>query len=296
MAPSDFDMADMETGAPLLGKQSTDSSQTPRYPSCLYRQSQQRPIYKRFNFWVTYFNLFLFITSVFFFARRGRQDSLSRREALKATSAYSPIFDLVDLSPKPSRVDGRLHVSANASVYRGDPSPETDAAWEALAAKAYEVILVDSNTLSSAGFNPQHYFKAPASWDAGDDAFPVQIDVFHQIHCLNAIRKQMHYDHYYAAEFGDEGPSAMHWMHQKHCLHMVLQSITCNANVDIVPHRWVEEDEVPFAQFGIERQCRNFEALSEWNKQNAVHNVRDVWAKSERPKDAFVWPGYGEEL
>jgi hypothetical protein len=73
----------------------------------------------------------------------------------------------------------------------------------------------------------------------------------------------MHYDYYYGEKYRGQQPPAMHWMHLKHCLHMVLQSLTCNANVDIIPHRWVEEDRVPFAQFSIERQCRNFDALKQ---------------------------------
>lgn len=106
----------------------------------------------------------------------------------------------------------------------------------------------------------------------------------------------MYYQHYYADQFPD-GPDEMHWMHQRHCLHMVLQSLTCNANVDIVPHRWVANDDVPFAQFSIQRKCRNFNNLRQWNQENAVKNVRDVWphTKDGMPKDAFVWPAFGEQ-
>lgn len=77
---------------------------------------------------------------------------------------------------------------------------------------------------------------------------------------------------------------------------MVLQSLTCNANVDIVPHRWVENDEIPFAQFSIKRKCRNFDNLRQWNRENAIKNVREVWphTKNAMPGDAFVWPAFGE--
>lgn len=293
MASSSLELhSEVSNSEPLLEKHSTDSPEDCGYSSCRCRESKAKPVYRHSIFWVSYLTTILLITSIVLFLRRPA--TISPQRALKATSAYSPLYDLVDLSPVPVQVDGRLHVPFNSSIYRGDPSPATDAAWDALAAEAYEVILVDGGTLSRAGYNPSHYFKAPASWGEGDDSFPVQIDVFHQIHCLNALRKQMHYDYYFSKEFGEKGPDEMHWMHLKHCLHMVLQSLTCNANVDIVPHRWVERDEVPFAQFGIVRQCRNFESLSEWNRRNAMRNVRDVWGKAKRPEDAFVWPGYGE--
>ena len=55
-------------------------------------------------------------------------------------------------------------------------------------------------------------------------------------------------------------------------------------------------DNVPFAQFGIERQCRNFGNLFDWNEKNSIKDVRKLWphTKEAMPKDAFVWPGYRE--
>jgi hypothetical protein len=305
MASTSRNVADVEVGEPLLEKpnriseSSNTSAQQPLCPSCAYRQANKRPTWRTKTFWATYLNILLFLTSITLLIKSRSlflSSPLSPREALQATSNYSPILDAVDLSPITTKIDGRLHVPANASIYRGEPSPATDAAWDDISAEAAEVILVDSATLSRAGFDPSQYFSAPESWGHGSDQYPVQIDVFHQLHCLNAIRKQMYFGHYYAADFPDGKPDEMHWMHQRHCLHMVMQSLTCNANVDIVPHRWVERDEVPFAQFGIERKCRNFEALREWNRENALKDVRKVWPhdKKKMPANAFVWPGYGE--
>ncbi|KAJ1330804.1 oxidase UstYa family protein [Microdochium nivale] len=278
----------------------------------------------RYSFWLTYVNIVVFVVLVVTLLRveldpRLRSSACAtgpaspKNDAFKqpATSSWSPIFDWVDMSSQVTVVDGRLYAPSNISAYRGEPSPETDKAWDDLAAEANEVILVNSDTMRRAGFNPDHYFKAPSSWakrsstpDAvspeanHNDLFPVQIDVFHQIHCLNAIRKQMDFNHYYGKKFPDGKPDNMHMMHMRHCLHMVLQSITCSSDVDIVPHRWVEKDQVPFAQFGITKQCRNFPELRRWNKQNAIFNVRDVWPhdKEMMPKDAFVWPEHGEDL
>lgn len=302
MASSSRDASpDTEAGEALLEKHSSSSDseppQSPLCPACAHRQTR---IFGRRGLCVTYLNLVLFLTSVLLLvgARRSlHPPSPSGREALEATSSYSPVFDAVDLAPVSRAVDGRLHVPANASIFRAEPSNETDAAWDDVSAEAYEVVLVNATVLERAGFNPAHYFKAPSSWGHGEGQYPVQIDVFHQIHCLNAVRKQMYYQHYYAHEF-PEGPDEVHWMHQRHCLHMVLQSLMCNANVDIVPHRWVERDNKPFAQFSIQRQCRNFDNLRTWNTENAVKNVRDSWPhdKKSMPPDAFVWPGFGESV
>lgn len=308
---------------PFIDRDSQSSS--PCQHECCSRLASEKSWYlrqfdqqKSKSYWLTYINLLVLLILLITWIQIGREPSPcasppsppSPREALKLTSQWSPIFDEVDLTPRATVIDGRLYAPSNVSIYRGEPSAETDAAWDDLAAEAYEVILVDAETLRKAGYNPEHYFKAPSSWKndgveeekAREDLFPVQIDVFHQIHCLNAVRKQMHAKHYFPQDQGGDDNTAnqqhdeMHWMHMRHCLHMVLQSLTCSADVDLVPHRWVEADETPFAQFGVSKKCRNFENLRRWNKENAVKDVRAVWPhdKTDMPADAFVWPGHGE--
>ncbi|EQB56320.1 hypothetical protein CGLO_03672 [Colletotrichum gloeosporioides Cg-14] len=324
MKPMHIDTEDCEAAVPFLDEQPSVTGHVEgharRRSELKFSQIPDKGHKTKRLFWPTYLNVLLFVVSVLILLKAGAKTdcacsstSSSADEAMRYTSSWSPMFDHVDLSPRLTTVDGTLYTHDNASVYRGDPSPDTDAAWDDLAAEAFEVILVNSSTMRRAGYNPDHYFKAPSSWksltkattntatgqqDAAtqEDLFPVQIDIFHQIHCLNAVRKQMHFQHYYADKFPDGHPDEMHWMHLKHCLHMVLQSLTCSADVDIVPHRWVEEDEVPFAQFGITKKCRNFDGLREWNRQNAIENVRAVWPRTKElmPDDAFVWPGHGE--
>ncbi|KAI3390387.1 hypothetical protein diail_9822 [Diaporthe ilicicola] len=312
MAPFHVDTGDCEASVPFIDR---DSS-SPCQHECCSRPTSDKSWYphqidqhKSKTYWLTYINIVVFLVLVITWIQIGREPSscppTSSREALKLTSQWSPIFDEVDLTPQATVIDGRLYSPSNISVYRGEPSSQTDAAWDDLASEAYEVILVDAETLRRAGYNPDHYFKAPESWSSlqgrrangasEEDLFPVQIDVFHQIHCLNAVRKQMH-SQYYFPESSEKRPDEMHWMHMRHCLHMVLQSLTCSADVDIVPHRWVEEDEVPFAQFGVTKKCRNFDNLRRWNRDNAVKDVRAVWPhdKKAMPAQAFVWPGHGE--
>ena len=208
----------------------------------------------------------------------------------------APISDHVDLSqPVVQRVDGSLFTTTNESIFRGDPSPEIDAAWDGVAAEHNDAILINSTELKRAGFDPSEYFKMPLEWGHGDDAYPVQIDVFHQLHCLNSVRKQMYYDYYFKEKYGGYSPPEFHWKHQKHCLHLVLQGILCHANTEILPHRWVEKEKWPSAQFSIKRQCRNFDKLHSWNMGYALPGQRPRWKTLQKPPDAFVWPDYGEQ-
>jgi hypothetical protein len=79
----------------------------------------------------------------------------------------------------------------SASIYIKDPSPEVDAAWDHIAADAGPIITISSDEARRLGRDPATIVKAPHDWGFGNDAYPAQIDVFHEIHCLNMLRKEM---------------------------------------------------------------------------------------------------------
>lgn len=61
-----------------------------------------------------------------------------------------------------------------------------------------------------------------------------RLDVFHEIHCLDMLRREIHFDHYYSKK-GWKNPGdapADHRIHISHCIYALLQSLTCSANTD----------------------------------------------------------------
>ncbi|EGP87248.1 uncharacterized protein MYCGRDRAFT_93371 [Zymoseptoria tritici IPO323] len=191
-----------------------------------------------------------------------------------------------------STIDGRLYTIASSKAwdFLGPPSSTTDQYWDDLSAEGHEIIMVRSQELEAAGYNASKYFQGPTSWGFGKDMYPVQVDVFHQIHCLDQLRKQMYADHYYPRD------QEADWQHLGHCLHILLQNIQCHADTNLIPHRWVENSSRPYAQFSIDKQCRNFHALKRWNKKHSVLVSNDMWASAKPHADSYVWEGYGEDL
>jgi hypothetical protein len=54
-----------------------------------------------------------------------------RNAALRATSSYTPIFDMIDLEPTIKRINGTLYPAGDRlSIARQFPNPEADAIWE----------------------------------------------------------------------------------------------------------------------------------------------------------------------
>jgi hypothetical protein len=212
----------------------------------------------------------------------------------------APVFDQVDLALHAHQLNGRLH--DNTSIYRHDPSPEVDKAWDTLAAENYEIITVDAATISKIGKRPSLSVKAPLDWGRGNDAYLAQIDVFHQIHCLNELRKEMHWDYYYGKELNRSSLPLEHVEHKKHCVHMLLQSLMCHADVDIVTHNWVHYENIgqpnrpyaePFPDFNTVKQCRDFDSLLNWVHSNAVEDLSQKWKNLKKPEGVEIVQGDG---
>jgi hypothetical protein len=188
--------------------------------------------------------------------------------------------------------DGRLR--DNNSIYRMPPSPAVDAAWDEVSAEGFEAMTVPASMIIDSKKNPKISLKAPSVWGYGDDAYVVQVDVFHQIHCLNELRKEIYYDHYYA-----QPPSALHRDHKSHCIHMLLQNLMCHADLDIITHNWVHNDQIsdpkerPFPDFNLVKQCRDFNATLRWAKDNAIRDLPKVWNALRIPPGMETVPGDG---
>lgn len=86
-----------------------------------------------------------------------------------------------------------------------------------------------------------------------------QVDVFHQIHCLERIRSDL-----LSAPFlyqlnpnrTDEEP---HFRHIMHCVDYLRQAIMCTGDLTLVS----SGSDLEFEK-GPERQCRDFHAIGDW--------------------------------
>ena len=91
------------------------------------------------------------------------------------------------------------------------------------------------------GKDPTIAAKYPDEYGLGSDAYIVEIDVFHQIHCLNTLRKEINFEYYFGDQYPDrKNLPKFHKIHISHCLYLLLQNLMCQANVDVITHKWVE--------------------------------------------------------
>ncbi|QLI69052.1 Oxidase ustYa [Metarhizium brunneum] len=95
--------------------------------------------------------------------------------------------------------------------------------------------------------------------------YVVSLNVFHQLHCVNMIRKRI-----WSTETYKPDDELMGIEHLEHCIDALRQSLMCSADVTPIPWKWWEEDHEAKAVAEIAHTCRNFEDIRVWAKENQV--------------------------
>ncbi|EQL01721.1 hypothetical protein OCS_02574 [Ophiocordyceps sinensis CO18] len=166
-------------------------------------------------------------------------------------------------------MDITLLLSENPSIYRQEPSEEVDAAWRQLGDT--RLFPLTREEVLSIGKNPEDIVRFPQSFGLGE-AYAGRLEVFHQVHCLDALRREAYFGHYYSKAYpnGWNDTSEMHRIHLSHCVEYLLSSILCQASTDIYTHVWTDGVPHPFPDFHNNRKCRDYDTIKRWHDRNAV--------------------------
>ncbi|KAF5981295.1 hypothetical protein FBULB1_4861 [Fusarium bulbicola] len=144
--------------------------------------------------------------------------------------------------------------------YQGPPTPERDALWDDL----YLNFGVSRIPRDSAAKLMNKTILIPGE----PGQYVIELNVFHQLHCLNMIRKRLY------IEDGKYDPN--HKLtgieHLEHCYDALRQSLMCSA--DITPLPWVWSDKAQEAKevARVTHTCRDFDILRDWAREHAVHH------------------------
>lgn len=144
--------------------------------------------------------------------------------------------------------------------YFGPPSEEIDANWKKLLHGQY-TIMTDEE---AAPFEPR-LTRFP-----GDNEFHFSPDVYHSLHCLNALRRVIDKDYYTQPGRSNSELLSRVWnqtninrLHNDHCLDQLRQSILCHGDLTPVPIYSWPNIPIAFGQ-GSVHTCRKFEPIREW--------------------------------
>ncbi|KAJ6629331.1 hypothetical protein B0H10DRAFT_1939740 [Mycena sp. CBHHK59/15] len=154
------------------------------------------------------------------------------------------------------------------------PSPVLDEAWNDL----YNFGISQIPKIQAALLpNKTH----PIPGDEGN--YIVELDVFHNLHCLNMIRKALNFEYYTEMD-----PRVVETNdHLNHCVDWLRQSLMCAGDTSVVVWQWDEAQKKTTFQGDVAHTCRNFEKLREWGKS---HMIRTTYNSSVRIEDDIVIP------
>lgn len=130
------------------------------------------------------------------------------------------------------------------------PNPAADREWHDY--EKVRPIPLTRSQIIKLGKDPETVAKFEDSvWGLGDDAYVADLDMFHQIHCLNTLRT-MAYARYYnrtaldvSSSSSDPAKANIDAVHINHCVDMLMTAIKCSGNVGFITSNWVKGVKFP---------------------------------------------------
>ncbi len=152
--------------------------------------------------------------------------------------------------------------------YFGEPSDEIEEAWETMLRYEFPMLYAD---------------EVPDDLDDAnrleDKHFHFEPDLFHNLHCLNEIRKEVSKTLYPASIYYQKseseqkaflerfGPGWSHY-HLEHCMDRLRQALICHG--DLTPSIMHRYEGLTFELYHTdERLCRKWEPIREWVDERA---------------------------
>jgi hypothetical protein len=178
-------------------------------------------------------------------------------------------------------MDATLLKTNPLNALRGDPGPEVDAAWKRISNQ--KIITLTREDVIRLGKDPARSVKWPEHYGFGKDKYVGRLDVMHQIHCLNAVRQEAYFNHYFGAVYPDGNTTELHKLHLSHCIYYLLQNIMCTASADVYTHTWTDTLPNPYPEFSVNHQCRSFDTLLDWHEKNGADE--DLFWAMRKPDD-----------
>ncbi|KAI0113113.1 hypothetical protein F4814DRAFT_449560 [Daldinia grandis] len=168
-----------------------------------------------------------------------------------------------------------------------DPSDELDDQWEDL---LYALnIRVSPREMAQLGSNLTNRIQV----DGGD--YLGVMGVYHHLHCLNNLRRIVHWDYYESrvADVGSTGPfgkghsgkpidppmskeyQAYIYHPTDHCINAIRQALMCHANTEIHTGQWIYDPDRPQAsKLGSHSvtTCVKWDSLNNWARSRALRS------------------------
>ena len=111
------------------------------------------------------------------------------------------------------------------------------------------------------------------------------IEAFHQLHCLNVIRKFTWLEHYEGIPIGFTNDPEDVRTHVDHCLETLRLTLMCNA--DLTPYFLAIDPAFPLGgrnDFNVHHKCKKWDVITDWKLLVSEHAKPGFTIKSDKDK------------
>jgi hypothetical protein len=205
---------------------------------------------------------------------------------IHANSLAAPLLKDVKIRYETIKFNGSFLAE---SIYRQPPSPEVDAAWNALGIDNRPVVITPSEGLK-AGLS-KHYNQVSQKYGGG---YVVGVQGLHSLHCVDVLRKGLWYNYEYYKVQGQNSfrdPEEYLRLHTSHCLDNLRQILMCHVDIGIVGQVWFNpKDPRAFPDFNTRHKCKNFDDIRRWATDRQVppdDEIPDDYGKVPSPDEVL---------
>ncbi|KAK4157569.1 hypothetical protein C8A00DRAFT_29572 [Chaetomidium leptoderma] len=181
----------------------------------------------------------------------------SPRTRLDRVLTYSPALPSIENE----RVVFSSAFGIERSPFQGPPDEENDKLWASL----YDFGIT---RISADEARPMDNKTLPVPDDEG--GYVVQLAVFHQLHCLNLIRKGI----FEGADMTN-ADDVMGIEHLDHCIDMLRQSIMCSSDVTPTTFARTSLDTSMKVVAEVVHTCRSFSKVQQWAWNRRIKKQMD---------------------
>ncbi|KAJ4470468.1 hypothetical protein J3R30DRAFT_3808153 [Lentinula aciculospora] len=174
---------------------------------------------------------------------------------------YSPAH--VSVSYVTKRFNGSFPMTL--TEYQGEPSPELDEKWEELYACKCKYAISRVPREEAKKLTDK---TVPIPGDESN--YIVGLEVFHQLHCLDSIRKSLRPDYY----------PPMQDFHTSHCVDIIRQALMCTVDISPIVWEWREKEQVSDGRLDAIHTCRDWNKILEWGKAHQIQTHFDIKTKA----------------
>lgn len=279
-----MDSKDEDEEARLLREQNDNSNFDSASEATFVKPSESSPrvwIYMLISYLLNI--LLLILVAILLFARR--------KKYLDPTvgSLYSPAQDIVsyEIISFPESTENKSPYQAN--FHTGIPTDEADTLWEELYLYGMQT-RIDEATARKL---PNRTVEIPGE----SKNYVIQLDVFHQLHCLSVLRTLLWPDRYkhephtdYYLPNGERNYTSSAAKNYDHCLEYLRKSVMCHSDISVVYYDYTDRvDHQPSPHELQPHVCRNFEKVKTWARERMVTELKwpEEWKNGKPPKSAF---------